>query len=159
MSCPRISSFSSFRVHSRTVFLTFSTGIGGGVVEHNRLLPESNQFERGHKIYEYNEVRREWEDIAAASAVESYYHVDRATDLRKKEVMKDIADRIALGLPDIVKEYKPNTIVLGGPMGKIFRLYSKYLPIVPGVKYRKPKRPNESVIYGCYLYAKARGAK
>ena len=146
--------YEGFRLPGKTVFLTFSTGIGGGVVEHNRILPESNAFEPGHKIYSYNGREQEWEDIAAASAIESYYHVDRATDLRKKEVLQDIASRIALGLPDIVQEYHPDTIVLGGPMGKIFRLYSKYLPADLEVKYRRPRRPNESVIYGCYRYAK-----
>ena len=146
--------FESYRLPGKTVFLTFSTGIGGGVAEKNHILPESNQFEPGHKLYQYNGEVKEWEDIAAASAIENYYHVDRATDLRKKPVLEDIAKRIYLGLPDVVKEYHPDTIVLGGPMGKIFNLYVKYLPNDLGVKYRRPKRPNESVIYGCYIYAK-----
>ncbi len=145
--------YESFRLPGKTVFLTFSTGIGGGVAEHNRILPESDSFEPGHKMYWYDGRVREWEDIAAASAIENHYHVDYATNLRKKEVLEDVAKRIALGLPDIVKEYHPDNIILGGPMGKIFRLYSKYLPDL-GVKYRRPKRPNESVIYGCYRYAK-----
>ncbi len=146
--------FESYRLPGKTVFLTFSTGIGGGVAEKNHILPESNQFEPGHKLYQYNGQVKEWEDIAAASAIENYYHVDRATNLRKKIVLEDIAKRIYLGLPDVVKEYHPDTIVLGGPMGKIFKLYVKYLPNDLGVKYRRPKRPNESVIYGCYIYAK-----
>ena len=146
--------FESYRLPGKTVFLTFSTGIGGGVAEKNHILPESNQFEPGHKLYQYNEQVKEWEDIAAASAIENYYHVDRATNLRKKPVLEDIAKRIYLGLPDIVKEYHPDTIILGGPMGKIFRLYVIFLPCDLGVKFRRPKRPNESVIYGCYLYAK-----
>lgn len=146
--------YEGYRLPGRMVFLTFSTGIGGGIVEHNRILPVSSQFEPGHKVYEYKGRELEWEDIAAASAIESYYHVDRATDLRKREFMKDIAQRIALGLADIVKEYQPDTIVLGGPMGKVFRLYVGYLPDDLGVKYRRPRRPNESVIYGCYRYAK-----
>ena len=145
--------YESFRLPGKTVFLTFSTGIGGGVAEHNRILPESDSFEPGHKMYWYDGRVREWEDIAAASAIENHFHVDYATDLRKKEVMEDVAKRISLGLPDIVKEYHPDSIILGGPMGKIFRLYSKYLPDL-GVKYRRPKRPNESVIYGCYRYAR-----
>ena len=145
--------YEGFRLPGRTMFLTFSTGIGGGVAERNRILPESNGFEPGHQKFWYDGRIREWEDIASANAIENYYHVDRATDLRKKEVMEDIAKRIALGLQDVVKEYNPDNIVLGGPMGKIFRLYSQYLPDL-GVKYRRPKRPNESVIYGCYRYAK-----
>lgn len=145
--------YEGFRLPGKTVFLTFSTGIGGGISEHNRILAESNQFEPGHKKYWYDGRVREWEDIAAASAIENYYHVDWATDLRKKEVMEDIAKRISLGLPDIVKRYHPDNIILGGPMGKIFKLYVDYLPNL-GVNYRRPKRPNESVVYGCYRYAK-----
>lgn len=145
--------YEGYRLPGRTVFLTFSTGIGGGVVEKNRLLPGIN-FEPGHQKYEFNGKVAEWEDIAAASAIEKFYHIDPATDLRGKKVLQDIAARIYLGLPDIVDEFHPNTIVLGGPMGKIFRLYAKYLPKLPEVKYRRPKRPLESVIYGCYIYAK-----
>lgn len=145
--------YESYRLPGKTVFLTFSTGIGGGVAEHNRILPESDQFEPGHKKYWYDGRVREWEDIAAASAIENYYHVDRATDLRKKDVMEDVAKRMALGLSDVVKEYHPDNVVLGGPMGKIFKMYAQFLPDL-GVKYRRPRRPNESVIYGCYLYAR-----
>lgn len=146
--------YEGYRLPGRTVFLTFSTGIGGGIVEKNRILDESSSFEPGHKKYEYDGRIREWEDIAAASAIENYYHVDKATDLRKAEIMKDVANRVSLGLSDIIKDYKPDTIILGGPLGRIFRLYTKYLPEDLGVKLKKPKRPNESVIYGCYLYAK-----
>lgn len=146
--------YEAYKLPGKTVFLTFSTGIGGGVVEKNRILPESNQFEPGHKIYTYKDETKEWEDIAAASAIENVYHVDYATNLRKKEALQDIAARVYLGLPDVVKEYHPSTIVLGGPLGKIFWLYSKYLPNDLNVRFRRPKRPNESVIYGCYLYAR-----
>ena len=142
------------RLPGRTVFLTFSTGIGGGIVEENKILPESEVFEPGHQKYFYQGQEKEWEDIAAASAIGAYYHVDRATELRKKAVMEDIAKRVSLGLPDIIEKYHPQTIILGGPLGKIFRLYVKYLPKDLGVKLRRPKRPNESAIYGCYAYAK-----
>ena len=150
--------FESYRLRGKTIFLTFSTGIGGGIAEKNRILPESNKFEPGHKMYWYGGKIKEWEDIAAASAIERAFGADRATDLRNKDAMIDIASRIALGLPDIVKKYHPDTIVLGGPLGKIFRLYEKFLPNL-GVKYKRPKRPNESVIYGGYLYARQKEQK
>ena len=146
--------YESYRLPGKTIFLTFSTGIGGGIAEKNHILPESSSFEPGHKSYFFDGKIKEWEDIAAASALENAYHVDRATDLRKKTELIDIANRVYLGLPDIIKEHHPDTIILGGPMGKIFKLYAKYLPDDSGVKYRRPKRPNESVIYGCFLYAK-----
>lgn len=147
--------YESYRLPGRTVFLTFSTGIGGGIVEKNRILSEeSDSFEPGHKIYHFNGKDKEWEDIAAASAIENYYHVDKATSLKEKSQLKEIARRIYLGLPDIVKKYHPQTIVLGGPMGKLFKLFEPFLPRELDVKYRPPKRPTESVIYGCFLYAK-----
>ena len=144
--------YEGHRLPGRTVFLTFSTGIGGGVVENGKLI--TDKFEPGHKLYEYNGKTAEWEDIAAASALEKFYHVDYATDLRGKKILKDVAARIYLGLPDVAREFQPNNIILGGPMGEIFRLYNKYLPTISGVKYRRPKRPTESVIYGCYIYAR-----
>lgn len=145
--------YESHGLPGRVAFLTFSTGIGGGVVQDGHLLSDVI-FEPGHRKYEYGGKTKEWEDIAAASAIGKDYHVDAATNLRGKKTMQDIAARIYLGLPDIASEFRPDTIILGGPMGKIFRLYSRYLPQISGVKYQRPKRPNESVIYGCYIYAK-----
>lgn len=146
--------YESYRLPGKTVFLTFSTGIGGGIAKDNQILAESSGFEPGHTIYHFDGKDKEWEDIAAASAIENSYHVDRATSLREKPILKDIAARIYLGLPDIVKKYQPDTIILGGPLGKIFKLYEPYLPHDLEVKFRRPRRPTESVIYGCYLLAK-----
>lgn len=146
--------YEGFGLPGKTVFLTFSTGIGGGVIENNRLLPESSEFEPGHVIYEYAGKKKEWEDIASANAIESHYHIEQATDLKSKEALVEIADRIALGLPDIIEVYHPDRIILGGPLGKIFKLYAPYLPNDLDTKFVRPKRPTESVIYGGYLYAK-----
>ena len=146
--------YESHRLPGKTVFLTFSTGIGGGIATRGHILPESDSFEPGHKIYNYNGVKAEWEDIAASSALEKAFHVDAATDLSGKEYMMEIAERVYLGLADVVSKYHPDTIVLGGPLGKIFNLYVKYLPKIEGVRYRRPRRPLESVIYGCYIFGK-----
>lgn len=145
--------YEAYRLSGRTIFLTFSTGIGGGIAEKNHIV-DGEDFEPGHWLYQYGGKTTEWEDIAAASAIGKYYHVDAATSLRGKKTMQDVAARVYLGLPDIAAKFHPDTIVLGGPLGKIFRLYSKYLPKISGVKYRRPKRPLESVVYGCYLYAR-----
>lgn len=146
--------YESHRLPGKTVFLTFSTGIGGGIATRGHILPESDKFEPGHKIYSLGDVKAEWEDLAASSALEKTFHVDAATELRGKERMIEIAERVYLGLPDVVSKYHPDTIVLGGPLGKIFNLYVKYLPKIEGVRYRRPRRPLESVIYGCYIFGK-----
>lgn len=142
----------------KVVFLTFSTGIGGGIVKNGEILPESAKFEPGHWFYDYDGSLLEWEDIAAASAIEKAYKVDLATNLRGKEVMRDVAARVSLGIPEIVRRYSPRVIILGGPLGKIFRRYAKYLPDTK-VKFVRPKRPLESVVYGGFLYAKKKSEK
>lgn len=150
--------YESWRLKGKTMFLTFSTGLGGGIAENGRLLPESRDFEPGEREYVCGGERAQWQNIAAASALEKYFGVKSATDLRGTEAMREISARVALGLPDLVAEYRPRTIVLGGPLGKIFKLYVKYLPKFSGVRYRRPRRPLESVIYGCYLTAKRQSA-
>lgn len=147
--------YESHRIGGRVIFLTFSTGIGGGVAKRGQILPESKDFEPGHKIYSIDNTTAEWEDIAAASALEKHFGISPATSIRGKSRMQEVAKRVALGLPDIISSYHPDTIILGGPLGKIFKLYVKYLPKL-GVKYRRPRRPLESVIYGCYLYSKSK---
>ena len=149
--------YESSKIPGTTVFLTFSTGIGGGIAQKGQILPESDSFEPGHKIYTLGNKTCEWEDLAASSALEKTFHVDTATSLRGKKMMSEIAQRVYLGIPDIVAEYSPDTIILGGSLGKIFNLYVKYLPKIDGVRYAKPKRPLESVIYGCYLFGKSQG--
>ena len=149
--------YESYKIPGKTVFLTFSTGIGGGIAERGSILPESDKFEPGHKFYTFGKKTCEWEDLAASSAIEKAFHVDAATDLRNKKALMEIAERVYLGIPDIVEKYQPDTIILGGPLGKIFNLYVKYLPKIDGVKYRKPRRPLESVVYGCYLFGKSQG--
>ncbi len=146
--------YESNRLRGKTVFLTFSTGIGGGIAENGHLLSESASFEPGHWKFKFDGEKKEWEDIAAASAIGTAYGGKEATSLRGTEIMRDIASRIELGLPKIIDDYYPKTIILGGPMGKIFKLYSDYLPRYTGVRYRRPRRPLESVIYGCYLLGK-----
>lgn len=146
--------YESWRLKGKTLFLTFSTGLGGGIAENGVLLDESRDFEPGEVRYSCNGKKEQWQNIAAASALEKFFGVERITDLRGTEAMREIAARVALGLPDLVLRYRPRTIVLGGPLGKIFKLYVKYLPKFKNVRYRRPRRPNESVIYGCFLTAR-----
>ena len=143
--------YESWRRPGRTVFLTFSTGLGGGVAENGRLVPEFSLYEPGRKEYEYKGVRDQWQNIAACSAIEKAFGVPRATDLRGEAAMQEVASRVALGLHDVISATKPRRIVLGGPLGKIFRQYAKYLPEFK-VRFVRPRRPNESVIYGGWTF-------
>ncbi len=148
----------------KVVYLTFSTGIGGGIAKDGRLLKASDTFEPGHVKYRYKNHTPEWEDIAAAKAIVTAYHCSSLQDLNLNEnaILNDLIDRISIGLLDIIKQESPDTIIFGGPIGLIFDtikqpLISKIqseLKLTDMPKLQKAHRPTESVIYGAYLYSK-----
>lgn len=151
--------YEAHRYRKKTVYLTFSTGIGGGIARGGKLLPESSAFEPGHQKYTFNGQLLEWEDIASANAIGATYGC-QATDVKGKMAFVDIAERMALGLTPIIKNIKPSTIIIGGPMGMIFpKFYKSLLKELKKSNSKLPKivpakHPTESVVYGGYLYAK-----
>ncbi len=152
------------RRRNRTVYLTFSTGIGGGIVEEGKIPSRFKDFEPGHTVYIHNGQPTEWEDIASGKAVRDHYgrNADEITD---PDAWRDIAARINLGLAPLIKSLKPHTIIFGGPVGLNLANYRSYLrkslKRELGTKIALPhfqiaKYGSFSVIHGCYLYAKAK---
>ena len=142
------------------IYLTFSTGIGGGIAKNGKILPESAKFEPGHYIYELpNGTKSEWEDLAAASAINRKFDC-QVTDLKTKNSIETVAYYMSLGLNSIVAQYRPSTIIIGGPLAYIAKdlrpyLYS-YLDIKKSsLRIIPARRPERSVIYGCFHYAKS----
>ena len=148
----------------KTVYLTFSTGIGGGIAEKAKLIqPDTSQFEPGHRLYTYEGKKLEWEDIASCKALEARYGVI-ATSIRGREKYADIAARLCLGLKDIILDESPNTIVIGGPLALRYRHFGRTLksllkaelPDTKLPRIRPAKSPKEAVTHGIYLYAKGK---
>ena len=104
----------------------------------------------------------EWEDIASCNAIGAHYGC-QATSVRGKAAYSDIAKRVALGLPELIQKYRPDCIVIGGPLALLFPHFGKELrPLVQAKLFRSRKlprivpahRPKEAVIYGAYFFAK-----
>lgn len=146
----------------KSIYLTFSTGIGGGIAKDGKLLLKaSDAFEPGHVKYRYHDHSLEWEDIAAAKALVSLYKVKTLQDVTLDSAkIDDLTIRLSLGLLDIIKKESPNTIIIGGPICFIYDKFIRSLETnlrtelqtIP--KFKKAHRPTESVIYGAYLYSK-----
>ena len=144
------------------IYLTLSTGIGGGITRDGRLSPDSASFEPGHRKYSYDGKRQEWEDLASASAIRQLYHKRDVRHLHKPEQMTEIATRLSLGLTSIIRKYHPNYIILGGALSfplphyrvELENLLSKNLKTDNLPLITRATRPLESTIYGCYLYGK-----
>lgn len=143
-----------------SIYLTFSTGIGGGIARNGKLTSASATFEPGHTIYRYYKKHAEWEDIASAAAVGKHYG-KQASSIRDKEAHIAIAHRMSLGLVDIIRKYHPDTIIIGGPMSIIFNGIKPHLEaelriVMPKTKLPtlvKAKKPKESVTRGSFVYA------
>ena len=146
----------------RTLYLTFSTGIGGGIAKRGQLAKNSKTLEPGHTHYIYQGKDLEWEDIASCNAIGSTYGV-QATSVRGQAAYNDIAFRVSLGLPQLIQRYHPDTIIIGGPLANQYPNFKSQLRanlrrLLPKTK-KLPrivpaKRPKEAVIYGGYTYAK-----
>lgn len=146
----------------RSLYLTFSTGIGGGIVEDGELVKRYSDFEPGHTEFVFEGKAKEWEDIAAASAINAKYG-RLVTEIKEKAIWTDIVDRMLLGLTPITISLHPDRIIFGGPLGLMLDAYRKELKkklaasLPEGQKLPRlivAKYQNLSVIYGCYYYAK-----
>ena len=151
--------FESGFYKGKVIYLTFSTGIGGGIAKDGVVQKSSASFEPGHVLYHFGDSDREWEKLASAKALKNLFRTS-VRKITKKSSFDAIAFRLSLGLVSIINTYHPDIIVIGGPLGLIFKNIHPYLKdyLFPKVnslpRLVKAKRPEESTIYGCYLYGK-----
>ena len=146
----------------RSLYFTFSTGIGGAVIDDGELTKKYRDFEPGHNLYTYEKKEFEWEDLAAASAIRAKYNCN-VSDITDENAFHEIVTRMLLGLVPLTTSIKPDRIFFGGPLGLNLNLYRKELrtrfaAALPS-RIKMPrliiaKYDNLSVIYGCYHYAK-----
>ncbi len=159
--------YECYNYSGKTVYLTFGTGIGGGIVRSGHLSRESADFEPGHILKTYKGKRLEWEKIASSKAIRAANDDLDVTKIIDKKALDDVACRMEVGLTDLIKKYEPNQIVLSGPIVAVFPGFHdtlvRLLEISLGKRYEVPpiypaKKPQESVVYGAYLYGKSKNS-
>lgn len=150
----------------KTLYLTFGTGIGGGLVKNGKILKESEHFEPGHNRYTYKGKTEEWEKISSSRAIRAANNDLDVTKITKKSALDDVACRISLGLTDLIKSQKPDQIVLSGPIATILPSFLPTLEKLLETSLKtgnvppiyQAEHPQESVIYGAYLYGKSQNS-
>jgi predicted NBD/HSP70 family sugar kinase len=145
-----------------SLYVTFSTGIGTGIILNGRIEPALSRSEGGHSMLEYDGALREWETFASGAAIVEVYG-KMGQDITSKRTWHQIADRFSRGLLAHIPMLQPDVIIIGGGMGAHFakfgdtmeQLLNERLP--KGVTYRPTllpaKHPDEAVLYGCYYHA------
>lgn len=151
----------------RSLYFTFSTGIGGGVIEDGSIVKRYADFEPGHIEYVYEGKKAEWEDLAAASAINEKFG-KYVSDLTASAEWNEVVRRMLLGLVPITTSIKPARIIFGGPLGLHLNHYRTKLrrefiaalpPDISAPRFLVAKYGNFSAIYGCYYYAKLKEAR
>jgi predicted NBD/HSP70 family sugar kinase len=142
------------------LYLTVSTGIGGGIILDGKLLPAFRNGEPGHIRLHFNGEWQQWQQFASGRALTAHFGKE-AHDFTRETEWRDVADRLSRGLMTIIPTLQPEVIVFGGGVGNFFEHFDDLLedklkaltPYIDLPKLRKAHHANEAVLYGCYRYA------
>jgi predicted NBD/HSP70 family sugar kinase len=146
--------------YRKVLYLTVSTGIGGGIIIDGYIDPNFANFEPGQMQFNYQGKLVKWEDFASGRSLKEHYgHL--ASEITDEKIWREFAQLIALGLEELLATVQPEVVVFGGGVGAHFEKFKDFLeedlnaiknPLVPVPPLVKAQRPEEAVIYGCYDY-------
>lgn len=144
-----------------SVYVTLSTGAGGGITFNGKLLPELERFEVGSMRVEYEGKLQRWEDVASGKRFYERYG-KYGSEVDDPDIWQDYAQRVAVGMQILISLLEPDHMIIGGSMGTHFAKYSRQLQEILDERIAKhmavttisqAASPEEAVIYGCYYYA------
>lgn len=108
--------FGAGRGFEIVAYITVSTGVGGARIVNRKIDENSVGFEPGKQIVDMEgEVNKTLEDLISGKALA------RRTGQNPKEIIdpkvwEDLARKLAVGLNNIIVEWSPEVLVLGGSM-------------------------------------------
>jgi predicted NBD/HSP70 family sugar kinase len=146
--------------YNKVLYITISTGIGGGVIINDVIDPELPNFEPGQLLFEHDGKSMQWEDFASGKALKSKYG-KMASEIDDENIWKEYVGLLVPGFEDLLATIQPDVVVVGGGVGAHFEKFQPFLeealkkinnPLVPVPHLLKAQRPEEAVIYGCYEY-------
>lgn len=149
--------------HARVLYLTISTGIGGGLIIDQKIDPNMADVEPGQIMLQRGDKAVKWESFASGKAIFEKYH-QKASEIEDPAIWKAIVKDWAIGFIDILAVTQPDVVVLGGGVGHYLPKYHDFLmaelkkyssPMVPIPPIQKAGRPEEAVVYGCYDLARS----
>jgi glucokinase len=107
-------------------YLTLSTGVGGVRIAGKKIDPFQNHSEPGHMIIVENGRHFKYcgqdgclSAYVSGTAFKEIYGLS-AADCRDAKVWEDYAEKLSLGLNNVIALWAPDVIVLGGSMTKEF---------------------------------------
>jgi glucokinase len=151
--------------NSKVLYVTIGTGISCALITNGKIDHNLQDSEGGQVLVDYRGQMKQWEDVISGRAIVERFG-QRASDIKDKATWKLIAHDLSLGLIDLISVIQPEVIIMGGGVNTNFKKYIDFLtadlkkyqtPLVPIPPIQSAKRPEEAVIYGCYVMAKTNG--
>lgn len=150
--------------YKSVLYVTVSTGIGGGLIIDGKIAPHFEDAEVGHILLEHDGKLQRWQEFASGKAIVAKFG-KKARDIPADDTgtWYIIARNIAIGLIDLIATLTPDAIVIGGGVGSHFAKFKDHLneqleiydnPMVKIPPVLPAKRAEEAVVYGCYELAK-----
>lgn len=149
--------------YRNVLYVTISTGIGGGFITNGKLDSHFLDAEVGQILLEHNGEFKRWEDFASGRAIVEHFG-KKASDITSAQDWYVIARNIAVGLINLIAVLTPDAIIIGGGVGTHFSKYKDRLveqlklydnPLITLPPILPAQRPEDAVVYGCYELAKA----
>ncbi len=150
--------------YRRVLYVTISTGIGGGYIINGHIDPNTKDSEIGQVLLEHNGALRRWEEFASGRAIVGQFG-KRASEIDPNDggAWYTIGRNIAIGLIDAIAILAPEVVIMGGGVGAHFKnfethliealkIYENSLMKIPPII--QAKHPEEAVVYGCFELAK-----
>lgn len=95
-------------------YITVSTGVGGAKISYGKIDEHTVGFEPGKQIIDAHNLKT-LEDTISGKALEKKYG-KRPKDITDPKIWDEEAKILAIGLNNIIVEWSPNCVVLGGSM-------------------------------------------
>jgi predicted NBD/HSP70 family sugar kinase len=146
--------------YKKVLYITISTGIGGGVITNDVIDPDFENLEPGQMVFELEGQATQWEDFASGKALRAKYGKN-AAEIDDPAIWQEYVKTLVPGFEDLLATIQPDAVIVGGGVGAHFEKFQPYLeaelkkinnPLVPTPPLLKAQRPEEAVIYGCYEY-------
>lgn len=150
--------------YSKVLYLTLSTGIGGAYLVDGSLVPEIIDMEVGKMSLNHKGTLTIWEEFASGRAFFEQQG-KKAVDIEDPKIWAEYAQDVGLGLGVLCATLPTEAVVFGGGLGqhagRFKKFLSEYLDANLHPLIKKPEAllsthyRSQSVVYGCYHYAKA----
>lgn len=153
----------------KVLYVTISTGIGSGLVVDGYLEPNMLDAEVGQMLFNYQGELKVWESFASGKAMVQEFGM-QASEIQDVKIWQEMSRRYALGFYELITNYTPDQIVIGGGVGSHFEKFGDFLvselermrdsnKLISIPLITQAKNPEGAVIQGCDIlirqYAKS----